>query len=69
MKRSKFKELFFGFIVNHRTKEIHRVSESKTDCRIHLMTRAEYCSKRRADGYLLNGYNGCSKCYKSEDKG
>ena len=69
MKRSKLKELFYGFIVNHRTKEIHSVSEVKSNCNINLMTRAEYCSKRRAKNYLLNGYNGCSKCFKSEDKG
>lgn len=71
MKRSKFKENWLGYryIVNHRSKEIHRVSTITRQCRISMLVRSEYCRKSKMRQYLAMGYNGCSKCFEEEDNG
>jgi len=41
MKRCKFLEFFgYRYIVNHRTKEIHRADSNDSRCRFQFMTQA-----------------------------
>lgn len=63
MKRSKFKELFCGYIINHRKKEIHKVSKLSIGCHIGLLKRAEYSTYTRTKRFIKQGYNLCPKCY------
>lgn len=71
MDRSFFKErvLRYKYIVNHTSKEIHRVSDVTKKCRIGMLRRAEYCRTSRMEKYMAMGYNGCSKCFKERDNG
>lgn len=69
MKRNKFKELFFPFISNERTKEVHRVKHLAPNCRIHLLKNGKYRSRRKAKKLFDSGYNGCRWCLKEKDNG
>lgn len=64
MKRNKWLERFgFRYILNHTSKEIHRVSELKIMCRVHLMTNAGYHTKlSQFVARKFKGYDGCCKC-------
>jgi hypothetical protein len=70
MKREPFLEwVGFRFIVNHHTKEIHRV-KSFDNCKVKLMRHAGYATWIKV-WYLIRykGYNGCRWCYREKDKG
>jgi len=71
MKRFKLIEKVFGikFIVNHNSKEIHRIKHLKGVCRTYLMTKAKYASKKKVEKLLKSGYNGCRFCYPEKDEG
>lgn len=66
--------LFFGFgyLVNHRSREIHRISNRKSNCKLEYISskNSEYVTFKRAM-YLIakRGYNGCRWCWKVADKG
>lgn len=64
MKRNKFFELIgFRFIVNHNTKEIHRVKSLTPQCHVDKMTDRGYATKWQVNRLLLRGYDGCNNCY------
>ena len=72
MKRKKFLEwMGFRFIVNHKTKEIHRVKDINKQCMIWLMTNGRYATLWRVKRLMKQDerYNGCKHCYKEEDRG
>ena len=71
MNRNYFLELIgFGYLINHNTKEIHRVKTLTPSCLIYLMKNYGYGTKIYV-WFLINffGYNGCAYCFKEEDKG
>ena len=63
--------LFFGYgyVVNIGTGEIHRLKNKLTSCRIEMITKKIYVSKKIALQLFQKGFNGCSKCFKTEDNG
>jgi len=64
--------LGFGYLVNHRSKEIHQLNEKHKNCKIHLITKhnREYVSRRKALRLIKeDGYNGCRWCWDDADKG
>lgn len=67
--RNRFLELFFGYIANHNTKEIHRVKTLTKNCFVAQMSKAGYCNRYRVNRLLKKGYNGCRHCFKEEDNG
>lgn len=70
MKRNRLKEFFgYKFIVNSKTKEIHRVKVLQSNCRIECLRNGYYTTKRRANKLLNDGFNGCRYCFKEEDRG
>lgn len=70
MKRNKFLELIgFKFIVNHESKEIHRVKFLTENCFVDTMVNSGYATARKVKKLLRQNYNGCRHCYKAEDKG
>lgn len=71
MKRFKIIEKLFGikYIVNHNSKEIHKIKNITKVCRTYLMTKANYISKKKAEKLLNSGYNGCCFCYPEKDDG
>lgn len=72
MKRNKFIEKLFGYkyIANlsPRSKEIHNLSNLKSQCSIKLIKKGKYLTKKQCIKYFLEkGFNGCKHCYKSID--
>jgi len=63
--------LFFGYgyVANIGTGEIHRLKNKRTNCRIEMVTKKMYVSKKIAFQLFKRGYNGCSKCWKETDNG
>ena len=64
--------MFWGltYLVNLNTKEIHRLSNKKERCWLHLMCHKRYVTRRKALRLILKkGYNGCRYCFKEFDKG
>lgn len=60
----------FGYVVNQATKEIHKLEEKHTNCRLDLMRHKKYVTWRRALRLILKkGYNGCRYCFPAFDKG
>lgn len=72
-----FKEIFliffgFGYVVNHRSREVHRISEKHHNCQLHLIAKKnrEYVSKKTARHLIKDcGYNGCRWCWNPMDNG
>jgi hypothetical protein len=72
-----FKEIFMsfigmGYVVNHRSREIHNISEKHRNCHIELIAdqNKEYVSKGRAIQLIKkSGYNGCRWCWNPMDNG
>lgn len=61
-----------GYLVNHRSKEIHRVYFKHKNCKTEVMTdnNSEFVSHRRAINLIRkHGYNGCRWCWPVADKG
>jgi len=62
----------YGYVVNHRSREIHKLSDKSSNCKLELIAdhNREYISKSRALK-LINkmGYNGCRWCWDEQDKG
>lgn len=71
------KEMFliffgFGYLVNHRSKEIHRLYFKHTNCHIEIMSSktSEHVTHRTALRLIKKyGYNGCRWCWPVQDKG
>ena len=62
----------FGYLVNHRSREIHRVAEKHTNCKLHLISKnnSEYVTRSRAMKLIKTyHYNGCRWCWEDQDKG
>lgn len=64
MKRNKLLEAIgFRYILNHNEREIHRVADLRTNCRVELMTDAGYHTKlSQLIARKFFGYDGCQKC-------
>ena len=59
-----------GYVVNHHTKEIHRLHHKHHNCGMHLMTNREFISKKGAENLMrTEWYDGCRFCWKEEDNG
>jgi hypothetical protein len=62
---------FFGFryLVNKRTKEIHRLNSQKEQCAFRYMTwrNKKVIHQLRLKKHLQNGHNGCRYCLKQYD--
>lgn len=70
MKRNKLLELIgFKFIVNHSSKEIHRVQYLTMNCFIDKMKHSGYATSWKVKRLLKRNYNGCRHCYSTENKG
>lgn len=69
MKRNYFLELIgFGYIVNHGTKEIHRVDRITPACGLHYLRNYGYGTRLYALMLIKwFGYNGCCHCFSEKD--
>jgi hypothetical protein len=64
MKVCKIKQIFgYKYIVNHNSKEIHRIKFRTSKCRFSLMKNAVQIRKKDADWLLSEGYDGCKYCW------
>lgn len=71
------KEIFliffgFGYMVNHRSKEVHRMSMKHKNCQLDTISKnhSEYVTKSTAKRLIKKfGYNGCRWCWPVADKG
>lgn len=66
--------MFFGlgYVVNHRSREIHKISEKHRNCHLDLIAdqNREYCCKKHAKHLIKDcGYNGCRWCWNPMDNG
>lgn len=72
MKRSKLLEwIGFRYILNHnpKSKEIHRVSDLKTNCNVDIMASAGYHTWiSQLIARKMFGYDGCHKCNRKYHK-
>jgi hypothetical protein len=62
----------FGYLVNHRSKEIHRLSEKHRNCHLDIISpkNSEHVTKRTAINLIKKkGYNGCRWCMQEIDLG
>jgi len=62
----------FGYLVNHLSKEIHRVSNKHENCHLDIISskHSEYITRSMAEHLIRNrNYNGCRWCWKSQDNG
>jgi len=62
----------FGYVVNHHTKEIHRLSEKHRNCKLEGMAKhnSEHITRRHALRLIKKyHYNGCRWCWGSQDNG
>lgn len=62
----------FGYRVNHRSKEIHRVYFKHKNCKLEFMSanNSEYVTRKKALKLIEKfGYNGCRWCWPVADKG
>lgn len=62
-----FLELFFGYIINHQTKEIHKIKNVSNRCGLINCTNIRYGNWVYIQILLLLGYNGCYHCFKSKN--
>lgn len=71
MKRIKLLEkIGFRYILNHKSKEIHKVRSLKRSCNVNAMRKAGYHTHiSQFIARSLFGYNGCVHCNKRFDKG
>lgn len=51
------------YIINHNSKEIHRIEFLKRNCQVQGMTNFEKAYTKKTKYYLKHGYNGCKWCY------
>lgn len=65
LRRARLKLIGYKYIVNNNTKEIHVVSNMKTNCHLDLMTNFKYVKSSKE--LLDNGFNGCRWCYNETD--
>ena len=58
----------FGYVINHASREIHRLSRKHKNCLYNMMDKKKYTTKEHAY-YLIfsKGYNGCKWCFKEEN--
>lgn len=64
--------LGLGYVVNHRSREIHRISDKHRNCHLGIISKknSEHVSKREAMKLIKEkGYNGCRWCNEETDKG
>ena len=64
--------IIFCFIANRATKEIHRLKNQHTNCRLkHMSWKNKFHCTRLWAWYLIRfkGYNGCRWCFPEKDKG
>lgn len=64
------RELFgFTYLVNLNTKEIHNLDCDNRKCRLKMITKKRYVTKKTMLKMCASeGYNGCSKCNKQLDR-
>lgn len=70
MIRNYFLELIgFGYIINHGTREIHKLENVVPRCNIYIMKNYGYGTKLYTKILIKYfGYDGCSYCYKEKNK-
>jgi hypothetical protein len=64
--------LGFGYLVNHRSREVHRVMEKHHNCHLDLIAEQnrEYVTRKKAKRLIKDcGYNGCRWCWNPMDNG
>lgn len=60
----------YTYVVNLGSKEIHDLNKSDSKCRIGMITKKSYVTKRKMLKMCNSKeYNGCSKCNKQLDRG
>ena len=62
----------FGYLVNHHTKEIHRLYFKHHNCQMSTMSKknSEYVTKSAAKRLIKKyHYNGCRWCWPVQDAG
>lgn len=62
----------FGYLVNHRSREIHHISNRQKNCKLEFISdkNKEYVTKKKAILLIKKfNYNGCRWCWKIQDKG
>ena len=72
-----FKEVWMmifghGYLVNHHTREVHRISEKHHNCQLNTIAKKnrDYCTKKYAKHLIRDcGYNGCRWCWNPMDNG
>lgn len=58
-----------GYFVNFGTKEIHKL-ENKTDlCKLWMITKGMFITRKKALRLIKKGFNGCCYCWPEEDNG
>lgn len=69
MKRNYLLEILgFRFIVNRKTKEVHRVATLHPSCQIPLLRNGKYFTLSGIKKLLRGSeYNGCIHCFKEKD--
>jgi len=68
------KSLGYGYIANPKSKEIHRLETKHKNCRVEMMRRKRYITKKKAYELInmnpsSNGWNGCRYCFPEKDLG
>ena len=61
-----------GYLVNHHTKEIHRIGEKHKNCKLETIAKhnSEHITHRHALRLIKKyNYNGCRYCWKVQNKG
>jgi hypothetical protein len=59
----------YKYLLNLRSKEIHKLDSVGDNCLINLMSKKnkKFIGERKVAGYINNGYNGCRWCFKIAD--
>jgi hypothetical protein len=64
MNISRIKSFFgYAYIVNHNSKEIHKIKSLTKNCKIKLMKNAEQITLSTSKWLLYNGYSKCKHCW------
>ena len=59
-----------SYYCNGGTKEIHRLNHKQKTCRLHMITKGFYVTRKKAECLIThNNYNGCHTCWSEKDTG
>jgi hypothetical protein len=54
--------LGYGYLVNLRSKEIHRLNSKYTQCNLDSIKKYKFIKKKQITVWMQYGYNGCRFC-------